>query len=63
MVLADPLDICDDPIPLANNGNLVVAVRGNCTFLKKAINARKTNATVLAIINTEDRLESASSGK
>lgn len=36
--------------------------RGTCSFLTKAINVHKLNASALVIVNTEDRLESPSSG-
>lgn len=41
---------------------VVVVKRGSCTFLEKAVQAHKANASVLLIVNNEDRLESPSSG-
>jgi len=41
---------------------LVLVHRGDCTFLDKALVAIKNNATGIAIINSEDRLEIAASG-
>lgn len=43
-------------------GKMYVVMRGECTFLEKGHVAVAANATALAIINTEDVLESASSG-
>jgi hypothetical protein len=43
-------------------GKLYVVVRGECTFLEKALAARAMNATALAIVNNEDKLESVASG-
>ena len=63
IAIADPFDACSPNI--INNlyaGKFIIAKRGNCTFLEKALFARNNNISVLAIINTEDRLESVSSG-
>ena len=43
-------------------GDVIAIMRGNCTFLTKAINAKKYNASAIIVVNTEDRLESPSSG-
>ena len=39
-----------------------MVTRGECTFLEKAMAAREAGAAALAIINTEDKLESVASG-
>jgi hypothetical protein len=44
------------------HGSVVAVLRGNCTFLTKATNAKNFNASALIVVNTEDRLESPSSG-
>lgn len=44
------------------SGKTVIMRRGNCTFLSKAQYAKRLNAAGLILINTEDRLESPSSG-
>lgn len=44
------------------SGKTLVVQRGNCTFLSKAQHAKALNASGLIIVNTEDRLESPSSG-
>lgn len=43
-------------------GHFVLAQRGNCTFLTKALVAKEHNAGGLILVNTEDRLDSPSSG-
>lgn len=43
-------------------GSVAAVLRGNCTFLHKAHVAKNANASALIIVNTEDRLESPSSG-
>jgi hypothetical protein len=54
--------INDDGSPVNYHGSVVAVMRGNCTFLQKAHNARNGNASALIIVNSEDRLESPSSG-
>ena len=41
---------------------VVVVRRGECSFLTKALNAKRFNASALIIINTEDILEPPASG-
>lgn len=41
---------------------ILMVRRGNCTFLEKALNAHKWNASGLIIVNNEDRLDHPSSG-
>ena len=53
---------CDDDLNTDYSGTILVTLRGNCTFLTKATNAMKNNATAVVIVNTEDRLESPASG-
>ncbi|KAJ1416778.1 hypothetical protein B484DRAFT_454184 [Ochromonadaceae sp. CCMP2298] len=43
-------------------GSIVIAQRGRCTFLSKALHALHLNASGLIVVNSEDRLESPSSG-
>lgn len=42
--------------------NVLLLRRGECSFLTKSINAKRFNASVLIIANTEDSLEPAASG-
>eukprot|EP01034_Spumella_vulgaris_P022410 gene22410-28534_t len=44
------------------SGKTLLIKRGECTFLVKAQNAKAMNAAGLVVVNTEDRLESPSSG-
>jgi hypothetical protein len=44
------------------NGAFVLARRGDCSFLQKALIAKASNASGLLIVNTEDRLDSPASG-
>lgn len=41
---------------------IFIVMRGNCTFLRKAMVAFQANAKALIIVNSEDKLESPSSG-
>jgi hypothetical protein len=41
---------------------LLIVQRGNCTFLEKAQYAHQAGVSVLAIINTEDKIEAVASG-
>ena len=51
------------PNPNLNYERKVVVVRrGECSFLTKALNAKKFNASALIIVNTEDILEPPASG-
>lgn len=43
-------------------GNVIAVMRGNCSFLLKAQNAKKHGAGGIIVVNTEDRLEPPSSG-
>lgn len=43
-------------------GKLVIIQRGNCTFLEKAQHAHHARAKVLAIVNSEDKIEAVASG-
>ena len=43
-------------------GKMIVIERGNCTFLEKAVAAHGTGATLVAVVNNVDKLESPSSG-
>lgn len=64
--MPDILDGCtlptDENLLLNYHKKLLIVQRGNCTFLEKALNALKSGAKALAIINTEDRIESVASG-
>lgn len=53
---------CDNNTDVNYTGKLLVVKRGNCTFLEKALNAKKQNASALLIVNSEDRLDSPASG-
>lgn len=53
---------CDEDLQVDYNRSMVIAVRGNCTFLQKALLAKRNNAAGLLVINTEDKLESVASG-
>lgn len=44
------------------NGNAVLVMRGNCTFLEKALNAKSNNASGMLVVSTEDTLDSPASG-
>lgn len=50
-------DLGDD-----HEGHIVFVRRGNCTFLEKAALAKRKNAAALIVVNSEDKLESPSSG-
>ncbi len=41
---------------------MLVVERGQCTFFEKAVQAFALNASVLVVINSEDKLESPASG-
>jgi hypothetical protein len=41
---------------------MFVVTRGVCTFLQKALSARKSKASLLLIVNSEDKLESVTTG-
>ena len=41
---------------------VVLVYRGNCPFVEKALNMLRQNASAMIIINTEDKVESPSSG-
>lgn len=41
---------------------ILIIGRGNCTFLEKAQHAHRAGAAVLAIVNTEDKVEAVASG-
>ena len=56
------LNLCDLIPNLDLTGKVLIIKRGNCTFLTKALNAWKLNASVLIIVNNEDHLDSPSSG-
>lgn len=43
-------------------GKMILIERGNCTFLEKAVAAHAIGATLVAVVNTVDKLESPSSG-
>ncbi|XP_032293845.1 ER degradation-enhancing alpha-mannosidase-like protein 3 isoform X2 [Drosophila virilis] len=51
IVLASPLRACDEPLQNANNvaGKILVAERGDCTFVSKARLAQKAGATALIV--------------
>lgn len=53
---------CDAVEGLDYGGDFVLARRGNCTFLQKALLAKAHNAAGLIIANTEDSLDHPSSG-
>eukprot|EP00981_Chlorochromonas_danica_P002979 scaffold601_cov170-Ochromonas_danica.AAC.40 len=53
---------CEAVDGLDYGGDFVLARRGNCTFLQKALLAKAHNAAGLIIANTEDRLDHPSSG-
>ena len=64
MVLADPDDGC---LPYSDNNSsltnkIYVVKRGNCTFMNKATLAAYANASVLLVVNNQDRVESFASG-
>eukprot|EP01033_Poteriospumella_lacustris_P004069 gene4069-2904_t len=50
------------PPTVVYNGQLVVVVRGNCTFLQKALYLKERGARGMLVVNTEDKLESLASG-
>ncbi|KAH7421855.1 hypothetical protein KP509_13G078500 [Ceratopteris richardii] len=55
LILTDPLDGCSnisDPL----TGAIALAVRGNCTFTKKAREAQGAGASALLVINDEEDL-------
>lgn len=62
IVLSQTLGECNSSHTTNYHGNLVLVLRGNCTFLEKAKNALSNNATGVLIVNTEDKLESFASG-
>ena len=43
-------------------GSMIAVMRGNCSFLAKALNAKRFNAGGIIMVNNEDRLESPASG-
>ena len=52
----------DDVTNIDYQGSVIAVMRGNCTFLAKALNAKRFNAGGIIIVNNEDRLESPASG-
>lgn len=62
ITIANPSTAC---IPLVNGdltGHLVFVTRGECSFFDKTKIVQASNASVIAVINNEDRLEAISSG-
>lgn len=58
----EPVNV-SQPNPNPNYERKVVVVRrGECSFLMKALNAKRFNASALIIVNTEDILEPPASG-
>jgi signal peptide peptidase-like protein 2B len=57
MVKANPWQACS---PLVGNysGKVVLAERGNCTFVEKALNIQNSGAILVVIKNTENAIES-----
>lgn len=54
LILADPLDACS---PLSRDryeGKVVLALRGKCTFIEKAINAEDAGAEAILISNSPE---------
>lgn len=45
-----------------STGKMFVVTRGNCTFLQKSLSARASKAALLVIVNSEDKLESVTTG-
>jgi hypothetical protein len=43
-------------------GKMFVVTRGECTFLQKSLAARASKAALLVIVNSEDKLESVTTG-
>lgn len=41
---------------------MFIVTRGECTFLQKALSARASKAALLVIVNSEDKLESVTTG-
>lgn len=41
---------------------MFVVTRGECTFLQKSLSARASKAALLVIVNSEDKLESVTTG-
>jgi len=63
LVMASPLDGCSAPSdPSVYTNKMVLTVRGECTFLEKSRIAKANGAAVLAIVNTEDKVEAVASG-
>jgi hypothetical protein len=62
VVFSDPIEGCNGTDTSTWSGKAIVVRRGNCTFLQKAKIANTGNASVLIIVNTEDRVDSPSSG-
>jgi hypothetical protein len=62
LVLSHNLIECNSSHTTNYHKQFVLAMRGNCTFLEKALNALSNNATGMIVVNTEDKLESPASG-
>lgn len=52
----------DNITDLNYQGSILAVKRGNCSFLAKALNAKRFNAGGIIMVNNEDRLESPASG-
>jgi len=63
-IFADPIHGCSQPHHHHEEyaSKLVFVTRGECSFLEKASLMQRLNVSVLAIINSEDRLETAAAG-
>jgi len=60
IMLADPLDGCEPQT--GAEGKMLVVTRGVCTFLQKSLAARSSKTALLVIVNSEDKLESVTTG-
>ncbi|KAJ3678307.1 hypothetical protein LUZ60_002110 [Juncus effusus] len=56
IILANPLNGCSKLSPKASSG-IIMAIRGDCTFLEKAKAAQSSGATGLLVVNTNEDLE------
>ncbi|KAJ4810078.1 signal peptide peptidase [Rhynchospora pubera] len=57
ILLANPLTSCSKLSPLESTNAIVLATRGDCTFLEKAKAAQSSGAAGLLLVNTNEDLE------
>lgn len=62
LAVPDSIHGCESDTNDDYSGSIVAVMRGNCTFLLKAQNAKKLGAAGIIVVNTEDRLDPPSSG-